>query len=234
MQNNKREFILINKKEEAENIISLFFKTVDGFKYEYISGQYVVVKPDISTGRGKSYTISSDLSEENICITVKRKGEVSSFLIDLKIGDSIFFEGPYGNFYPKKEDKDIVMIAGGIGVTPFFSIIKNKIKLDFKKQIFLLFSNKSIERTPFFKELNNISKINSHFKVIYCLTKDKTENPLIREYTRIDERIIKKYIISLDNKNYYICGSVEFVNDMWKTLKDIGILEELIFTETFY
>ena len=226
--------MLIEKKEEAENITSLFFKTVDGLKYEYLPGQYVVIKPESINGRGKSYTISSEPLEENLCITIKRKGEVSSAIIDLKVNDKIVFEGPYGNFYPKKEEKDIVILAGGIGITPFYSIIKDKLKSNFKKQMLLLFSNKSIERTPFFQDLNILSKESLNFKIIYCLTGEKTKHPLIKEYTRIDEEIIKKYTELLDNKDYYICGSVEFVNDIWKTLKNIGIREELIFTETFY
>ncbi|MDD4804755.1 MAG: FAD-dependent oxidoreductase [Candidatus Pacebacteria bacterium] len=233
MQNNKREFILIEKKKETDGITSLFFKTVDGLRYEYVSGQYVVVKKE-PTGRGKSYTISSDPSLENICITVKRKGEMSSFLIDLNIGEKITFEGPYGSFYPKEEDMNIVMIAGGIGVTPFYSIIKNKIKLNFNKQILLLYSNKTVEKTPFFEGLNKLSENNSNFKIIYFLTGENTKNSLVNEYARISGETIKKYVKVLENKHYYVCGSIEFVNNIWKILKKIGIDESFIFTETFY
>ncbi|MFA5934814.1 MAG: FAD-dependent oxidoreductase [Candidatus Paceibacterota bacterium] len=234
MQNNKRDFILIKKTIEAEDITSLFFQTVDDLKFEYTSGQYIVFKPGTFGGRGKSYTISSDPSEEYICLTIKRKGEVSSALIDLNVGDKVLFEGPYGNFFPKIEYKDMVILAGGIGITPFYSIIKNKIKTGFEKQITLIYSNKTVFGTAFFEKLNKLSKDNSNFKVIYCLTGEEIKNPLVKEYTRINEEIIKKYSDSLKDKDYYICGSVGFVNDMWKILKNIGVQENCIFTETFY
>jgi len=69
MQNN-REFILIGKKNEAENITSLLFNPLDNLEYRFIPGQYVNIKPQPIIGRSKSYTISSIPSEKTICITI--------------------------------------------------------------------------------------------------------------------------------------------------------------------
>lgn len=234
LKENKREFILVDKKEEAEGIFSLYFKTVNGKEFNYIPGQYVNIKPSIKFSRSKSYTISSIPSEKYVCITIKKKGDTSSTIIDLNIGDNLVLEGPYGNFYPETEDKDVVMIAGGIGVTPFFSIIKDKLKSAFKKKILLFYSNKTIKKAAFFEEFNTLSKDNKNFEIIYCLTEEKTGNKNVKEFNRIDEKMIKNYIASLNDKCYYICGSVGFVNDMWKSLKNIGVLEEDIFTESFF
>jgi nitric oxide dioxygenase len=233
-KNNIREFILVDKKDEAENVTSLYFKPVDGLMFDYIPGQYVKIKPSLPSGHGKSYTISSISSEEFVCITIKRKGEVSSAIIDLKIGDKLNFDGPYGHFFPEEDSKEIVMLAGGIGITPFYSIIKSKLKSKEQSKIVLFYSNKTLKQTVFFKDLNKLSENNPKLKIIYCLTGENNKNVLIKEYTRINSDIIKKYVDSLDNKDYYVCGSIGFVKDMWTLLKSIGILEESIFTETFY
>ena len=234
MQKNNKEFILINKKNEAENITSIFFKPTDGIKYKYIPGQYVNIKPPSITGHNKSYTISSIPSDEFVCITIKRKGEVSSALIDSKVGDKLMFNGPYGYFYPEKAVGDIVIIAGSIGITPFYSFIKDTFYSKNKNNILLFYSNKKINQTPFFDELNKLSKDHPVFKIIHCLTEEKTKHPLVKEYVRINEKMLKKYIVSANNKCYYVCGSVEFVDAIWKTLKKIGVLEEFIFTESFF
>ena len=233
-KNNTREFILVDKKEVAENVTSLYFKPTDDLEFDYIPGQYVKIKPNLPSGRGKSYTISSIPSEGLVCLTIKRKGEVSSAVIDLKIGDKLNFDGPHGHFYPEEDSKEIVMISGGIGITPFFSIIKSKIESKKFSKITLFYSNKSLKQMTFFDELNKLSKNNLNFKIVYCLTGESEKSPVVQEYSRIDETILKKHILSLENKHYYICGSIGFVEDMRKLLKTIGILEEDIFTETFY
>ena len=234
MEKNNREFILIRKKDEAENITSLFFKPVDSLEYKFIPGQYVNIKPQSIIGHSKSYTISSLPTEKNIVITIRRKGEVSSAILDLPIGGKLFFDGPYGYFYPEGNDGDLVMLAGGIGITPFYSIIKSKLLSNFKSNITLFYSNKSIDKIPFFDELNKMSKDYPFLKIIYCLTDEGINHPLIKEYSRINKKILEKYIVSVDKKCYYVCGSVEFVNDIWKILKSIGVEEEKIFTESFF
>ncbi|MEI6297018.1 MAG: FAD-binding oxidoreductase [bacterium] len=228
-----KEFILVNKKEEAENITSLFLEPTDGAKYEYIPGQYVKIKPTNLT-RGKSYTISSVPGDKFVRITIKRKGEVSSALVGMSVGEKILIDGPYGRFYPNTNLKNIVMLAGGVGITPFMGMIKDKITSNFDGDILLFYSNKTVKQTPFFDELNNLSKENPIFKIVHCLTEEKTAYPFIKEYSRIDENIIKKYVNKLEDRSFYICGSVGFTDDMWKLLKGAGITEENIFTETFY
>lgn len=234
MQNNKTEFILVDKKEEASDVISLFFKTVDNSKYEFIPGQYVGVKPPFVKGHGKCYTISSIPSEKAVSLTIKRKGEVSSALIDMCVGDKVTFDGPYGNFYPEESMSDVVMIAGGIGVTPFYSAIKSKLESDIKTKITLIYSNKTKNDIVFYDSLNELSKDNPLLDIIYCLTQEKTNDPLINEYVRIDNDMLNRYVAPNKNRCYYICGSISFVDSIWKALKEIGVLEDAIFTESFY
>lgn len=233
MKQNNREFIFVNKRIEANDVTSLFFKTADGLPYEYKAGQYINVRPVSISGHGKSYTISSSPSEELLCLTVKRKGTVSSALIDLKVEEKIIFDGPYGFFYPEDYNNDIVMIASGIGITPFFSVIKDRVEKVKTSNMYLYYSNKKLEDITFFDELNKMCNDNQWLKIIYTLTQDKTKYLLIDEYQRLDKKLFKKYT-SLSNKKYYICGSISFVNDMWKLLKSEGILEENIFTESFF
>lgn len=234
MRVNNREFILVDKKEEAKDVVSLFFKPTDNLEYSFISGQYVNITPDSMGGHGKSYTISSIPSEKLVCLTIKRRGKTSNAIIDLSLNSKIIFDGPYGFFYPEEDASEVVMIAGGIGVTPFYSYIKDIVEKKKNIKVTLLYSNQHKQAISFFDELLEISKNNPQIKVIYSLTQEKIKYPLIQEYTRIDEKILKKYLGVFIGKNYYICGSISFVNNFWKLLKTKEVMESAIFTESFF
>jgi len=234
MQTNNREFILVEKKKETEDVTSLYFQTADGLSFPFKSGQYINVKPRSVSGHGKSYTISSSPSEKLLCLTIKRKGVVSSALIDMVTGEKVIFDGPYGFFFPEDYIYDVVMIAGGIGSTPFYSVIKDKVANNIPGRVHLLYSNKTLSDITFLNDLNKIAKENKWLNIIHCLTQDKTKHSLIKEYSRIDKKILKKNLTSLNKKKYFICGSIAFVNDLWKLLKSEAVPEEDIFTESFF
>lgn len=233
-QNNNRKFILVHKKNEAGNITSLFFKPADGLDYNFTSGQYVNIKPLSVSGHGKSYTISSCPHEKIISLTIKRAGTVSSALIDSPLGETVTLEGPFGYFYPEENCGDMVMIAGGIGITPLYSIIKSKIRSKNKTALTLFYSNKRVKEAAFFEELNELKKNNPHFNVIHTLTQSDIKHPFVQEYSRINGDMLKKHLGSFKGKSYFICGSIQFVNDMWNILKESGVSESSIFTESFY
>jgi nitric oxide dioxygenase len=233
-KNKGKEFILVKKTNEAENTTSLFLKSADNASYPFIAGQYVNITIPFIKGHSKSYTISSPPNKTFIVITVKRKGNFSSALVDLKIGQKLILEGPLGYFYPGNGGNDLVFIAGGIGITPFFSIISDRIGSKQKNKIYLFYSNKTLKSTSFFDKLNNFAKDGDVYKAMYFLTQEKNKNSLINEFGRINSQTLKKYLNNFAKKHFYICGSIEFVNDIWKMLKVCGVAEKNIFTEAFF
>ena len=67
------EFVIKNKKQEAEGVVSLYIKRTDDQKLDYKSGQYLVIKPLGSELKSKAFTISSAPSEDLVCLTIKVK-----------------------------------------------------------------------------------------------------------------------------------------------------------------
>ncbi|MCL5017426.1 MAG: FAD-dependent oxidoreductase [Patescibacteria group bacterium] len=233
MSNKNREFALIEKKDEAENIVSLFFEPIDGRVFDFAAGQYVSVIIPSFSGSPKCYTISSSPQEKCVCLTVKKQGVFSSALIDSTIGDKFIFNGPYGNFYPEEDLGDLVFIAGGIGVTPFISIVKDRLARRIDPAPILLYSNKKNSDVAFFDKLNELAGSGA-VDVVYFLTQDNKKNSYVREYSRIGKGLIKKYIGSVESKKYYICGSMHFIGAIWKDLEALGVPNENIFMESFY
>ncbi len=231
-------FYLKNKKEEADKILTLEFVPENGKIFDYKAGQFVVLKiinknePSVLS---RAYTIISLPGDGFLSITVKRAGAFSNALCDLVVGDRVKITGPYGNFYlTETTENDFVFLAGGIGVTPFFNIIKDLQKKESNKKIFLFCSNKNSENIIFREELDEISKKWGNLKVIHTLTRTKESHFSVNEYRRIDLEMIKKYIGSLDKKEYFICGPSSFVMGVKEQLKNAGVDQNYIKTEAFY
>lgn len=230
---NKSKFVVSHIKEEAKDIITIFLSPT-GNSLAYQAGQYVAVYLDKNDNiPGKFYTISSSVSEKHLSLSVKKIGQFSSSLHNLKVKDSVYLSGPYGWFYPETEMNNVVFLAAGIGVTPFLSIMKDYANKNIKKEIDLYYTNKTFQDIAFYEDLNMLVKGNP-WRVHYYLTRDTNKRELISKYQRINIKDIKTELTPLKDKNYYICGPISFVSDMRKQLKRIKIKEECIFTESFY
>lgn len=231
-------FILKNKKEECPGVFTLSFALTEGRGFDFRTGQFAtfrILKENFFDNFGKAYTITSLPGGEFLTITVKKIGNFSSALCGLEVGDKVGVTGPYGNFYPSESDKkDIVFLAGGIGVTPFYAVIKDFYKRGIDKNLFLFYSNRNKEDIVFLKELDGILKRWKKLKIIHVLTRTQENYPDIKEYERINIGMIKKYLGDLNGKDYFICGPSSFVLDMKEQLKKAGAEQGSLKIEAFY
>ena len=233
-------FILKDKISEADDVVTLKFSSSEA--PPFTPGQFVNIYflDDRCGGQGKPYSISSVPSDDFLNVTVKKVGGFSGALHDLKIGERVKISSPQGYFYPEDEMKDVVFLAGGIGITPFYSIIKNNFDNKTNKNIFLFYSNKTRNSAAFLNNLNNLAKNWLKLKVVNIFTREsaawrtKTLAAENNEYGRINIKMLKKYLKDLDRKHYFICGSVSFVNDLWRELKKNKVEEDYIKVESFF
>ncbi len=227
---------LIEKKQIAENTSLYTFEKPQGF--EYLPGQHVVIKLDIQSmpvqDTLKTFTLCSSPTE-NFLQVAMRDG-ISDFkktLQNLKAKSEIEIIGPAGRFV-LQDGKNIVMIAGGIGIAPFKSMIKYIFDKNLDYNIILLYSNPTKERITFYDELKNIShtETNLTLKIINTLTQ-KTPDNWTEEQGRIDKDFIQKYISDCSKKDFYICGPPQMVKELEDNLEILGIASDKIFTEKF-
>lgn len=131
---------------------------------------------------------------------------------------------------PKSVEKPLIFISGGIGITPFMSMLKfiNEGKLLYK--IILIYSNRNKESTAFFEELNNVFKENQNLKVIFTMTDN---NEWQGEKRIIDGQFIKDYVSDLENSVFMTAGPPKMVEAIVKILKDLGIKSKNIVSENF-
>lgn len=215
MENNKVIYKIINKKTESEDTFTISLELEEGGIPDFIAGQYInIYFDDLNTAEGKAYSISSAPSENKFDLTIKILGEFSNKLNDLKIGDRVKGTLPYGFFY-SEEESDLVLIAGGIGVTPFRSIIfQNK-----DKNITLFQSARFEEGLIFKDDFESVQGLN------YIKNISSKEGRFTFEKLNLD---------SFKEKEFMVCGSISFVRDVWRILKENGIEQDQIYTEAFF
>lgn len=210
---------LIKLKKESNNCFSLILEKPAGFKF--YPGQYLDIKLPVNDPNGKTraFTISSSPSEDFLMITPK-KGitPFKKFVENLKVGDEIESSHPAGTF-TLDETSPAIFLAGGIGITPFRSMIKYALDQKLKTTITLIFSN-SDEDFPFKKELNGWRQQLPDLDIIYY---NSSENG----------RFSKLPTTTYNLPIYYLAGSHSFVNNLAQILLYAGVDETNIRYDRF-
>lgn len=215
---------VISKKKETKNITSLLFEKPVGFSF--YSGQYldIELKTD-DRFKVRAFSISASPTEDFLMISPK-KG-VSKFkkdLYKLKVGDKISSSHPAGTFILDENEK-AVFIAGGIGITPFRSIIKYIFDKKIKTPIALIYSN-SDKNFPFKKELDTWKKAYPKLAIHYIVT---------RKDGRLTEKKLSSILRTANYRLpiYYLAGPPKMVDDLEKMLISMGVEETNIRTDRF-
>lgn len=175
------------------------------------AGQFVnvYVKIDgVMVSRAYSISSSPKMALENeYRITVKavREGLVSNYLLGtLDIGEKLLISGPSGNFTynPLRDEQHIVGIAGGVGVTPFYSLAQAIIDGDEDCLLTLFYGVNKEDDILFLEQFDDIVSKTNKVKVVYVVRDDEDTK---YEYGLINKKLIDKYVVS-NRVSFYICG----------------------------
>ncbi|OGH70998.1 MAG: hypothetical protein A2396_02800 [Candidatus Levybacteria bacterium RIFOXYB1_FULL_40_17] len=183
--------------------------------------------------RGTSRPFTVAVSPLNNYLVITTKKGITSFkrkLFELKEGEQINFFGPLGTFVLDEQDlRPKVFLAGGIGITPYYSMLTYAFEKKLTNIIILLASFSTKEEIIYHKELLEVSKILPNIKVIYTLTKEDVPG---FESGRINEEMIKKYS-DVSSSVFYIVGPPGMVSNIEGIVTAIGVSEERIKIENF-
>lgn len=220
--------LTIQKKTRLNSDTYLYdFGQVKNFNF--IPGQYLEwtlphPSPD-SRGNRRYFSIASG-KKENLLLAVKFYEPSSSYkkaLQNLKEGDKLIATGLAGDFVlPQNSKIPLVFIAGGIGITPFRSMIKDIIENQRQVDISVIFANKGIEDIFFKDDLERARLFG--VKTFYVLTdKNKTPSGWAGLTGHIDTDVIKKLIPDFQKRVFYISGPQLMVQNFEKMLRDLGV-----------
>ena len=230
---------LKNRAEIADRTMAFQFEKPSGFQFK--PGQYLdltlIDPPQMdSQGAVRTFSIASAPYEDDLLVATRLRGSTFKRVIaTLPLGTELKFEGPMGSFtLHKNPAKAAVFMAGGIGITPFRSILYQAAKEKLPHQIYLFYSNRRPEDAAFLAELQDLSQSNPHFIFIPSMTEmDKSKRNWSGERGFIDREMLVKHFCDLNGPIYYVAGPPAMVAAMQQMLTKVGVSEDDIRTEEF-
>jgi ferredoxin-NADP reductase/Na+-translocating ferredoxin:NAD+ oxidoreductase RnfD subunit len=218
---------LVGIEQASTDVYDFVFAPDRRFKFK--PGQYLEWTlshryPD-NRGNRRYFTIASAPADPNVRLGVKFYNPSSTFkraLAGMKVGNTISVSHLAGGFVlPRNKDKKLVFIAGGIGITPFRSMIEHLLYTKEKRNIVLFYANKT-EADVAYKPLLDKAQAELGIKTIYALSGQK-DPPAGMLSGSIDEKLIAKEVPNFREYTFYISGPHSMVDSFKKTLVDIGV-----------
>lgn len=220
----KISLVLVKKYPEVTDTITFLFQPEE--KFDYTAGQFLKYtlphsNPD-DRGIQRYFTIVSAPSEGFVQISTRFSQKSSTFkqaLKNMEPGDKIQAEGPMGSFTFDETIPEMVWIAGGIGITPFRSILKQLDHDNLNPKITLLYANRSAD-IPFKELIDEFKSRHNNFKVIYT-------------QERLGEDFIKNHVPDLGLPTFYVSGPEPLVESLMEMLTNMGIEKNKLKRDAF-
>ena len=203
-------------------------------KIKFKAGQFCFLRLNKNKLHARHpFTIASSPEDKLLRFIIKNTGRFTQTASKLKRGEEVLIDGPFGTFIEKDNKKDLVFIAGGVGITPFISMINDHISKNKNQNITLLYGSKTQKDIIFRKELDLINK--NWLKIIYILNQESPNSKDNNfEYGYITKEILQKYIKDLNNSDYYICGPVKMKDLALEILNDLKVNRKNVYFEDFF
>jgi ferredoxin-NADP reductase/DMSO/TMAO reductase YedYZ heme-binding membrane subunit len=224
---------------QTPDVQTFRFASPDGGRlpFQHQPGQYLVISPVINGKKvNRPYTISSSPTQPEYCeITVKREemGLVSRHLHDtLREGDTINIAAPTGRFiFDGTQAKSVVLIAGGVGITPLMAIARYLTDKGWQGDIYFAYSTKTPDDIIYRKELDDLK---ARFPNLHVhVTLSRADMDWMGHKGRVTAEFLTKCIPELPKRLVYICGPEAMMAMTVQVLKELGVPVEQIKLEEF-
>ena len=245
-------FMLIKLEKPADGITSVYLKPIDDKPIpSFKSGQHLSLKfhvPGQPKPLVRCYSLSSGPRDDFYRISVKAipappsnpeltPGRVSNFInSQLMVGDTVAAKAPSGSFVLNQlGEYPIVLMAGGIGITPIFSMLEDLAANQSDRTIVLLYGVKFGREHAFKDQIARIAQENKNVHVVNCYSHPEESDQLGTDFQYqgwISVELLKKLLP--DNRcMYYLCGPPPFMESLQQGLAEWGVPENRIHYEAF-
>jgi ferredoxin-NADP reductase len=221
------KFKFMRSTPVTSDVISFIFEPEEPVSWQ--PGQYfhyVLNHPQADDrGTKRWFTNAAAPSEGHVMISTRiTTDHGSSFkqaLQQLKPGDVIEADGPEGDFTVEDFSRNYIFVAGGIGITPFRSILIEAQKQGNRIKTTLLYANRTNE-IPFSEALDQLAVTNPNLKIEYVIQPD-----------RIDGELLQRHIEAVENPIVYLSGPEPMVKSFAEQLAALGLSQDSIKTDDF-
>ncbi len=202
--------------------------------FDFKPGQYMFVTVKVGDNElMHPFSISSSPTDADLIEFTKKltTSEYSNRLRTMKTGDWARIDGPYGKFTCECEFEKILFLAGGIGITPFYSIVKFCTDKHLPTSLILFYGSRNEEEIAFKHELDSMEKNNTNLRVIYVLNEPPPGWTGKTGFVTPD--MIKQEAPDFKDRIFYACGPPGMVTAMEKLVATLGLPEAQLRLERF-
>jgi len=216
----------------------------DWDKYNLWQYESVVKEPAIRAYSMANYPEESDIIMLNVRIATPPPGAkdippgvMSSYIFNLKPGDKVTISGPFGEFFARDTDNEMVFIGGGAGMAPMRSHIFDQLRrLKSKRKMTFWYGARSLREMFYVDEFNKLQEENPNFKWFIGLSEPKPEDNWTGYVGFIHNVLYENYLKNHpapEDCEYYLCGPPMMNTAVIKMLEDIGVERENIMLDDF-
>ncbi|HKW88795.1 MAG TPA: FAD-dependent oxidoreductase [Candidatus Acidoferrales bacterium] len=227
------------RKEIAQGTMGFWMERPGGFEFK--PGQAMEVKlidpPETdSEGNARAFSIASAPHEPDLLVATRmRDTAMKRCLEKLVPGATVELDGPFGDLkLHTRASRPAVFLAGGIGITPFRSMVVDAAKNHLPHKIWLIYSNRRPEDAAFLEDLQRAEKENPNFKLVTTMTEmEKASQPWAGKRGFVDKKMIEDAVGDMAAPIFYMAGPPGMLNAMHKLLLEAGVNEDDIRAEEF-
>lgn len=231
---------LIGREPIAEGTMAFQLEKPTGFNFR--AGQaFDVVLPDPPAGDAQSarhaFSIVSAPFQQQLTFATRMRGSAfKRALRALPIGSPVGLQGPFGSLVlHNNRTRAAVFLAGGIGITPFMSILRQAANDQLRQRILLLYANRRPEDAAFLDELQQMERQNRNFRLVATMNEMEKSNRAWTGETRlIDADLVQEATADLAAPNFYLAGPPMMVDALRQALNRAGVDDDDIRSEEFY
>lgn len=233
---------LSDRREVAERTLEFRFVKPKGMTFK--AGQFMdvtLIDPPESDAEGntRGFSINSAPDDPDLIFTTRlRDTAFKRVLRSMPLGTGVKVEGPFGSFtLHNNESRPAVLLAGGIGITPFRSIVRLAAHEKLRHRIVLFYANRRPEDAPFLDELSHFERENANFTFVPIMTRTSESHvSWAGETGHLDGGMILRHVRRSEPQAaaiYYIAGPPRMVAALHQMLNTIGIDDDDIRMEDF-
>jgi len=212
--------------------------------------QMLELRSELTEPAVRAYSLANHPQETRIVMLIVRiatpphdapqgtpPGKVSSYIFSLKTGDQVSVSGPFGEFHAQDTDKEMVFIAGGAGIAPMRSIIRDQLlRVRTPRKISFWYGARSSPELCYQTEFDCLAAEHENFSWHVALSEPRPDDAWDGDigfiHTVVYENYLKEHPVPEDAE-YYLCGPPLMSTATVQMLEDLGVDRDSIFLDDF-
>lgn len=229
-----RAFKLVQKVAESAEISSFYLEPADGKAViTHQPGQYIGLRAIVDgTEQRRNYSLSAPSNGRSYRISVKREpgGKVSNYLHDLQVGDTLELFAPAGHFTLQASERPLVLISGGVGITPTLPMLEAALQTD--RPITFIHCARGSAVHAFRAQIDALAQAHSQLQPLYVYD-EVADGEAVAAQGHLTEDLLGQWLPASRDADVYFLGPKPFMRSVKASLHKLGVPEAQVRYEFF-